>query len=80
MLVTTMGSLPSYMWKQSSYQVPFQCRWVSSASCAMTVSGLRGPIRLKTSSSGGCGWSLWRPSGTHQRVRHIGRSLPSTSF
>ncbi len=54
MPVTAMGSLPSYMWKPSSYASPFQCRWVSSASYAMTVLGLRGPIRLKTSSSGGC--------------------------
>ncbi|MER6572281.1 hypothetical protein ABT288_40455 [Streptomyces sp. NPDC001093] len=41
---------------------------------------MRGPTRLKASSSSGCGWSPYRPSGTHQRVRHIGRSLPSASF
>ncbi|MBA9050562.1 MULTISPECIES: hypothetical protein [Streptomyces] len=29
MPVTTMGSLPSYMWKPPSYQVPSQFRWAS---------------------------------------------------
>lgn len=57
MPVTTMDSLPSYMWTPSAYAVLCQCRWVSSAGCAMTVLGLRGPIRLKRGSSGGCGWS-----------------------
>ncbi|MEU7068168.1 hypothetical protein [Streptomyces sp. NPDC046161] len=37
-------------------------------------------MRLNTSSTGGCGASPYRPSGTVQRVRHIGRSLPSVSF
>ncbi|MFD8837954.1 hypothetical protein [Streptomyces griseofuscus] len=76
MPVTTMGSVPSYMWKPPSYAVPFQCRSVSSANCVMTVLGLRGPIRLKTSSSGGCGWSPWRhrtsvidATNTEPRVR-----------
>ncbi len=42
--------------------------------------GFRSPIRLNTSSTGGCGAPPHRPSGAVQRVRHIGRSLPSVSF
>ncbi|MFJ8943048.1 hypothetical protein ACIRG4_07130 [Streptomyces sp. NPDC102395] len=33
--------------------------------------GVRGPIRLKTSSSGGCGWSPRRPSGTREPFRAV---------
>ncbi|ESP95585.1 hypothetical protein B591_30318 (plasmid) [Streptomyces sp. GBA 94-10 4N24] len=43
-------------------------------------SGFRSPMWLNTSSTGGCGASPYGCSGTVQRVRHIGRSLPSVSF
>ncbi|MDJ1135747.1 hypothetical protein [Streptomyces iconiensis] len=42
--------------------------------------GVARPDVVEHSSTGGCGTSPYRPSGAVQRVRHIGRSMPSVSF
>jgi hypothetical protein len=46
----------------------------------MVRSGLRSPMRLNTSRTGGCVASPDQVVGAVQRVRHIGRSWPSVSF